>query len=527
MFGRIVVVFSTVIVTCAANDTNLTVGTRTGTFIGGLNDTYPDVRQFKYIPYAKPPVGSRRWTSPEHLAHSSEVIQSTVFGPACAQYVSAIPTAWVLNITGNLVVNYGEGLLAGEVVQNSAEDCLTLAIWTPANATPESNLPVIHFLTGGGDVTGGVNIPTQLPANWVHRSQSHIIVTTNYRVNIFSYPNAQGLNGSTNFALQDQRVAIEWVAGNIAAFGGNPSKITLWGQSAGSSATDMYLFSFYDNPIVRASISSSGFAIGRSNNQDFSGTDLTFVAKPLGSDFEDAHLELQCMRHFPMARTENFVGQYQDNSTLVNTSQLSISFTRQVDSKYVFSDADYAERYLNGQIAQLPKIIVTTAREGSPLVSYPINDVSAEPSEDLVVSRTLSTVCAAYNTSILQNEVSLTTYRYEWAGSFSNITPVWWLGAYHYSDLCMLFGTYLIAPGEISDLDVQTSEKLQDYFLDFIADPSSPPSKGWPEYMANDATSGGTLAQFGADGQVVQFVDGNSVEGTFFGKRKAKVVKSM
>lgn len=101
---------------------------------------------------------------------------------------------------------------------------MTIAIWTPANATAGSNLPVIHFLTGGGQVTGGINIPTQLPAHWVSLSQSHIVVTTNYRVNIFGFPNARGLNGSTNFAFQDQRLAVEWVSENIAAFGGDPSK---------------------------------------------------------------------------------------------------------------------------------------------------------------------------------------------------------------------------------------------------------------------------------------------------------------
>ena len=330
------------------NQANLTVHTRTGTFIGGLNDTYPDVRHFKYIPYAKvhkahssetlanrnltspkPPVGPRRWVSPEALEDSSQVYDSTVFGSSCAQYVSAVPTVWALNITGNLIVNYGESLLAGQVAQNSAEDCLTISVWTPASATPGSKLPVIHFLTGGGDVTGGINIPTQLPANWVHRSQRHIVVTTNYRVNIFSFPNARGLNGSTNFGLQDQRKAVEWVSENIAAFGGDPSKITLWGQSAGAGATDQYLFSFYQDPIIRASISSSGVAIGRASNSDYAGTNFTFVAKSLGCDFCDAKLELECMRHVPMPRIENFVGQYQDNSTLVNTSQPAISFTRQ------------------------------------------------------------------------------------------------------------------------------------------------------------------------------------------------------
>lgn len=260
-----------------------------------------------------------------------------MFGPACAQYVSAIPTAWALNITGNLVVNYGESLLAGSVAQNSAEDCLSLAIWTPANATAESRLPVLHFLTGGGDVTGGVNIPTQLPPSLVNRSREAggmIVVTTNYRVNVFSFPNAKALENQTNFGLQDQRLAVEWVYDNIGAFGGDPSKITLWGQSAGASATDMYLFAYPDNPIVRASISSSGAAIGHTLNSDYSGSNFSFMAKNLGCDFDDADTELECMRHVAYPRMENFVGQYQDNSTLVNTSQPAITFTRQRKSHY-------------------------------------------------------------------------------------------------------------------------------------------------------------------------------------------------
>jgi carboxylesterase type B len=144
-------------------------------------------------------------------------------------------------------------------------------------------------------------------------------------VNIFGYPNARGLNGNTNFALQDQRKAVGWVYENIAAFGGDPQKITLWGQSAGAGATDQYLFAWYEDPIIRASISSSGVAVGRASNLDYTGTDFTFVAKSLGCDFEDAisrmrfrgcdfedaKLELECMRRVPMPRIENFVGQYQ------------------------------------------------------------------------------------------------------------------------------------------------------------------------------------------------------------------------
>lgn len=85
----------------------------------------------------------------------------------------------------NQVSSPGENLIQGAVSWASAEDCLTLAVWTPAYANETSNLPVALFVTGGGMVTGGINIPSQLPANWVARSQEHIVVTINYRLNIF------------------------------------------------------------------------------------------------------------------------------------------------------------------------------------------------------------------------------------------------------------------------------------------------------------------------------------------------------
>lgn len=160
-------------------------------------------------------------------------------------------------------------------------------------------------------------------------------------------------------------------------------------------------------------------------------------------------------------------------------------------------------------------MIGTTAREAPPLLPYPVNNFTAGPSPDLIYSQTLATVCAAHNTSVMRKEIGLETWRYEWAGNFTNIAPVWWLGAYHYSDLYMFFGTYIIAPGQIPDLEVQTSAKMQDLLVDFVNDPSSLPEAGWPQYVTN-ATDGGIIAQFGADGQTVKYVTGNSVEGACY-----------
>lgn len=139
---------------------------------------------------------------------------------------------------------------------------------------------------------------------------------------------------------------------------------------------------------------------------------------------------------------------------------------------------------------------------------------------------TLSVVCAAHNTSVLRNSLyqngtgrgpNLKTWRYQWAGNFSNIDGgVPWLGAYHYSDLYMLFGTWPIAPGEVSGLEGQTSEQMQDMLVAFVKDPDHGlTNMGWPEYDTG-AQDGGIVARFGADGQAAQYVTGADVEGACY-----------
>lgn len=96
-------------------------------------------------------------------------------------------------------------------------------------------------MTGGGFIIGGIDIPWQMPTSWVERSKSHIIVTINYRVNIFGFPNARGLkDGEQNLGILDERAALEWVRDNIAAFGGDPTRITQWGRSAGALSADIH-----------------------------------------------------------------------------------------------------------------------------------------------------------------------------------------------------------------------------------------------------------------------------------------------
>lgn len=161
---------------------------------------------------------------------------------ACPQYVQQEDSFWKDYEPASFVINLGENLTQGSVAWSSAEDCLSIAIWTPASANKTSKLPVTIFATGGAGVEGGIRIPAHLPTQWVSRSQEHIAIALNYRVNIFGStffkrvvddfgdanlfpdPKSRALK-ETSLSLLDLRAAVEWVHENIEAFGGDPDNI--------------------------------------------------------------------------------------------------------------------------------------------------------------------------------------------------------------------------------------------------------------------------------------------------------------
>lgn len=209
----------------------LTVRTLTGTYTGLQNPRYPNVREFRNIPYAEPPIGKRRWLPPEPAALSRRHRYSTRFPPSCPQYLPATLSVWNTNISDFMINTYGQSKTSASLAQSSSEDCLSLAIWAPRDVNEDAKLPVAFFMTGGSFTIGGIDVPYQMPPAWVERSQRHIVVTINYRVNIFGFPNAAALE-EQNLGILDQRLALEWVYANIEAFGGDPDRITMWGQSA-------------------------------------------------------------------------------------------------------------------------------------------------------------------------------------------------------------------------------------------------------------------------------------------------------
>ncbi|KAK5093742.1 hypothetical protein LTS08_008842 [Lithohypha guttulata] len=511
------IVLSASLALCQAQShENLTISTKTGAYIGFINGTTPNVRQFLNIPYAQPPTGLLRWEPPASpLTNSSSLIDSTTFPPSCAQYLSANPSVYNQDVPEFLIDPAPYPAAAGTTPPSTSESCLSLAIWTPLD-TPKS-LPVILFMTGGGYVNGGIDIPYQLPHNWVQRTQSHIVVTINYRLGIFGFPGSASLP-SQNLAILDQRQALQWVYDNIASFGGDPTRITLWGQSAGAACTDAHNFAFYKNPLVTGLVLSSGTTNILDGRPIPSTSDahnnFTFVAHSIGCRNLSLSDEIACMRSQPASRILNFIGQYNDNN---NGSLPTLSFGPIADEEIIFSN--YTSRYSQGLFSYLPAIIGTTANEAAGY-PYPINNRTAGPYQPFSDATTAALfLCPSHDTSELREKAGAKTFRYQYAGNFTNISPRPWLGAYHDTDLPMLFGTYadfrsnLMTKEELQK-EKAVSETMQDFVLAFMQDPKGGlEGKGWPEYGQ------GQMIRFGgSDGRVSGVVDVGDVDGVCYGE---------
>lgn len=216
----------------------LTAKLDTGVVRGSIDH---GVAAFKGIPFAAPPVGNLRWRAPQPAAHWTGVRGSTQYAPDCMQL--PFPSD------------------AAPLGTAPSEDCLYLNVWTPAHSAGEK-LPVIVWIYGGGFVNGGSS-----PAVYAgtHFAQGGVVfVSFNYRVGrfgFFAFPaltREQAGKPLANYAYMDQIAALEWVQRNVAAFGGNPRDVTVFGESAGGGSVMMLLTSPVTGGLFEKAVVESG-----------------------------------------------------------------------------------------------------------------------------------------------------------------------------------------------------------------------------------------------------------------------------
>jgi len=242
--GLLLIAASLASAALAAEPAKIQVKIDSGIVEGTVNSD-SSVRIFRGIPFAAPPVGDLRWRPPQPVQPWSGVRKAVDFGPRCVQ----------AKVFGDIVFRSSE----------MSEDCLSVTVWTPAKSDAEK-LPVYVWFYGGGFAAGAGDEARYDGESFA--KHGIVVVNVNYRLGVFGFLAHPELtkesphHASGNYGLLDQVAGLEWVQRNIAAFGGDPHKVTIGGESAGSLSVSALMASPISRDLFQQAIGESGAFFG-------------------------------------------------------------------------------------------------------------------------------------------------------------------------------------------------------------------------------------------------------------------------
>lgn len=449
-------------------------------------------RNFLGIPYAAPPVGSLRWRPPAEPAPWVGTLDASSYSNSCPQ---------------------GAGLIG---TPSTDEDCLYLNVWTPEEA-PEEPLPVMVWIHGGGNTTGSTADFVPFPPYEANRlydgsllvsEQNVVLVTLNYRLGtlgFFAHPDLAAEDGSYPYAgnqgLLDQRAALEWVRDNILAFGGDPEKVTIFGESAGSWNVCAHVVSPMSEGLFHRAISQSGGCSFGTRSMDDAQSNAQAVSAALACDGEED--ELACLRATPV------------QELLDNVINPGIS----VDGGFLPEDPK--DLFDSGEFSRVPYILGANTDEGTvffidsvPLetdgeyqaeliarfgsfapeveATYPSSSFATPQDAIIRVFGDAGLVCPTYDVASRVADAKRTKTRKRakvFAYIFARVVPVPFvtlldLGAFHGVELAFIFGS--IEPPSSTDNTLGIA--MRNYWASF-ADRGKPKAKkqrGWGKFKTKN-----------------------------------------
>ncbi|KAF9888395.1 hypothetical protein FE257_008673 [Aspergillus nanangensis] len=488
----------------ATIDSGLVVGTTTL-----LPSSTATVNKYLGVPFGAPPV---RFRPPEPVAPWSTIRNATTWGPACIQQMDEDAKSF-FDMVKQPPPPGGE-----------REDCLNLNIFTPASASTGSKA-VLVWIYGGSYVVGTAGVPLYDGSSFA-ANQDVVVVTINYRTNVFGFVGDESIPvGERNLGFLDQRLALDWVRRNIASLGGDPSKVTIMGESAGGSSVDALVLSPPDPLPFRAAIMQSGQSSVKAPIDD---PERVAQAWQKLGEFAGCNPDgvLDCLRSFPAMKLKElaqnaslpFSPLPDGGVTLTATPRLDrLNSTDEVSSIarvpiLVGSNADEAKPYIIGQNSTKEYLMGLGLGNLTDLIlkQYPLGSPGAHTENDRL-SLILTDFGVQCPTKVLATEsaeVGIHTWRYVFNASFPNNETFKGSGAYHMAEIPLVFGTYLEENSTEFQRDV--SGAMQKAWADFAKDPTRGP--GWDEVPTVGIFGDGVKAGMNDEGkQALTTVDSGDI----------------
>lgn len=440
--------------------------------VSGMPGSTPGMHIYKGIPFAAAPVGDLRWRAPKPAPHWDGIRKADQFGPVCMQ-------------------NGGGG-------QKVSEDCLYLNVWSAARSTGEKR-PVMVWVYGGGNNTGSGSMPGY--DGEALAKKGAVIVTFNYRLGAFGFlahpelTKESDRRASGNYGLMDQIAALQWVQKNIAAFGGNPKNVTLFGESAGSIDISNLLASPQAKGLFERVIGESGswlgISISRTKTLADAEQDGVKFAEALGAN------SLAEMRAKPAeavmkaGRGNNII----DGWLIPDDPSIVYAEGKQIDVPLLIGSNQDEANFFIRQPAPADKFIEQTRERFGNLADTFLKIYPAGSNEQSAASQYAST---SYEVSwVMRNWAQLQTktgkskaYLYyfthdppEQANSKGGRRNQ---GATHTAELPYVFEN-LTGNRAWTDADRQLSDTISSYWVNFAAH-GDPNGKGLPKWPSFDET---------------------------------------
>ncbi|KAI0686608.1 carotenoid ester lipase precursor [Earliella scabrosa] len=489
-----------------ANRDSPTVQLDQGIFVGSYKGT---TNNFLGIPYAKAPVGNLRFNLPVPVEPYTGTQTATEYGPACPQQASTFPDL------PPLVQDALESLLNILFPPvTSAEDCLSVNVIVPADTNPSAKLPVVVVSSSYGVMDSSWTLPDgdSIVKRSVDLGQPVVFVSMNYRAHCAAYGFLASKEvkeaGVGNIGLQDQRLALRWVQKYISAFGGDPTKVTIWGESAGAISVALQMLTNGGNTegLFRGAFMQSGSPIPTGDIENGQGDYDKLVAQTGCTGAKDT---LQCLREVPFAILQRAV----DASPGVTSYQsLRLAWLPRADGKFL---ADAPQHLvLQGQVANIPFVTGDCDDEGTMFSLSNLNVTSEMALRQYIATNYIPRISqedmetllklypndiregSPFNTGILnaltpqfkriaamQGDLVFTAPRRFFLEQRSSEQPTWsflstrlkglpFLGAAHGSDMLNVFGG-----GDMADYLI--------YFVNNL-DPNGETGIAWPKYTTSE-----------------------------------------